>query len=154
MEKITISQISRKQQPSKNNPGTTYTITNVKDANEKVYSAFGRWAEGWKEGDIVEANVVEKEITGFDGFSKKVFNLENPNPLTNRFGPRNLWPQAYDLALNMAVNTKDLELTMDVIDRFAVKFKSRLENGPVVIPSPITAPVVEYSGLNPDEIPF
>jgi len=79
MEKITITKIGRKQQPSKFKQGETYTITTIMDDKGRKLVAMGGWSDSWKVGDVVEGEVSEKKWTDKDGFEQTSLNLTNPN---------------------------------------------------------------------------
>jgi len=78
--KIKISQIGRKQQPSKFKPGDTYTIATIMDElTGRKASAFGKWTDGWTVGSEQEVIWKENNYTDKDGFEQKGWNLENPD---------------------------------------------------------------------------
>jgi len=88
-EKIKISKISRKQQPSKFKPGDTYTIATVLDeVTGRKASAFGKWTDGWSVGGEYDVLWKSNSYIDKDGFEQKGWNLENPEkkPFVPRAG--------------------------------------------------------------------
>ena len=78
--KIKVSQIGRKQQPSKFKPGDTYTIATIMDElTGRKASAFGKWTDEWVIGGEYNAVWKENNWTDKDGFEQKGWNLENPD---------------------------------------------------------------------------
>ena len=120
---IKIKNLVRKQQPSKYKPGETYTIVNILSEDDKPYSAMGSWTDSWKDGDTVNAEVVEKRVSQSDGSVMTFYNLKNPNQ--SQFGKftRNTWPQAYALAIEVIKNVIDEE----TLDAVAARIKEKID---------------------------
>jgi len=131
MEKIKITKIGIKQQPSKFKPGETYSIVTILDTKNRKMTAMGKWAEGWKVGDIIEAEVKEKKWTDKDGFEQTNLALDNPNKqaFTPRGGGFNPMINAYQIAAELApllfAGKKKVEL--EDIDKLAIAIKSRFD---------------------------
>lgn len=107
--KIKISQIARKQQPSKFKPGETYTIATIVDEiTGRKASAFGVWTDDWKVGGEPEVIWKENKYTDKDGFEQKGWNLENPNkkvytgPRGGGFAAKPSIVDAYAIAATLA----------------------------------------------------
>ena len=107
-EKIKIVKIGRKQQPSKFKPGETYSITTIMDDENRKMAAMGKWADGGKIGDVIEAEVESKTYTDKDGFQQTSLNLKNPNPSSfsgkGGFGVsiKTIWSNSYTIAASLA----------------------------------------------------
>lgn len=130
MEKITIVKIGRKQQPSKFKPGETYSITTLLDEKGRKLAAMGQWAEAWKIGDVIEADIEEKKWTDKDGFEQVSLNLKNPNQkqFIPRGGPSPL-VTAYELAASLAplLYANKKKVTLKDIDELATEIKKKIE---------------------------
>lgn len=134
-EKIKITRIGRKQQPSKFKPGETYSITTLMDDKGRKLSAMGKWAEGWKEGDVIEAIVEMKTWTDKDGFEQTNLSLKNPNQQT--FSPRgsmfNPLISAYQIAATLAplLFASKKKVMLKDVDDLAEEIRKRLSAIPV-----------------------
>lgn len=137
-EKIKIVKIAVKQQPSKYKPGETYSIVTVMDEQNRKLTAMGKWAEGWKVGDVVEAIVEEKKWTDRDGFEQTGLSLKNPTPSTfNKGYQRNTLVDAYHIAAALApvVYASTKKVKMEDIDKLAEYVKTKLD-----VPTPQNTP--------------
>lgn len=131
MEKITIIKIGRKQQPSKFKEGETYNITTILDDKKRKMSAMGAWADNWKEGDVIEAEITTKKWTDKDGFEQESLTLTNPNKKTfTPGGQANPVIISYQLAASLApLLYKDKKsVKLDDIDKLAEELKKRLSS--------------------------
>ena len=176
-EKIKIVKLATKQQPSKYKPGETYSIITIMDEKNRKLTAMGNWAEGWKEGDVIEANVEEKKWVDRDGFEQTGLSLKNPNASTFKSFKRNSLIDAYHIAAALTpalYGTKKIK--MEEIDKLAEYIKAKLDaaapsDAPAAAPvkeavpvvnvndtaqAQTTAPVVEDDGLviEDDDKPF
>lgn len=57
--KITITEITKEEKPSKHYEGT-YTLARIVDQNGRSITACGKWVKNWKEGDDIEGVLQEK----------------------------------------------------------------------------------------------
>ncbi len=136
MEKIKIIKLGRKQQPSKFKPGEMYSITTIMDEKNRKLAAMGKWAEDWKVGDVVEAEIEEKKWTDKDGFEQVSLNVKNPNqkPFTPGGGRSFFNPKitAYQLAATLApiLFGDKKKITLKDIDELAEELKKRIEVAP------------------------
>lgn len=132
-EKIKIVKIGRKQQPSKFKPGETYNITTLMDEQNRKLVAMGRWADNWKIGDVIEANIEEKKWTDKDGFEQISLNLKNPEqkPFTPFGGGQKTNPIviAYQLAASLAplFFGDKKKITLADVDKLAEELKKRID---------------------------
>ncbi len=107
-EKIKIVKIGRKTQPSKYKPGETFNITTILDEKNRKMTAMGKWSDGWKLGDIVEAEIENKKYTDKDGFEQMSLSMKNPNAtaFTGKGGfsapAKSVWAEAYTIAATLA----------------------------------------------------
>lgn len=135
MEKIKIKKISRKELPSKYKEGETYALMTILDHKNRKLTAFGKWAEGWKEGDVVEVIVKEKTWRDKDGFDQVSLNLDNPNkkPFTPGFGGRgfNNKASAYNSAvmymIAVGLSGEKKKVTLEAVDTVATHFLSKID---------------------------
>ncbi len=129
-EKITIRKVGRKDMPSKFKEGDTYAMTTVLDSKKRKMTAFGKWAESWKEGDEVDVIIKEKTWKDKDGFEQVSLNLDDPNkkPFTPRggggFNPTiSAYNSAAMFAIAMAVSGTKKKLTLADLDKIAEHIK-------------------------------
>ena len=130
MEKIKITKIGRKIQPSKFKPGETYNITTVLDEKGRKLVAMGAWADNWKIGDEIEVEVSEKKWTDKDGFEQTNLNLTNPNkkPWSGGGSGGNPLIASYQIAVQFAplYFAEKKKVTLEDIDKLAEEIKKRI----------------------------
>jgi len=151
MEKIKIIKLGRKQQPSKFKPGETYSITTVMDDKNRKLAAMGKWAEDWKIGDVIEAEIEEKKWTDKDGFEQISLNIKNPKPFTPGAGRGFFNPKitAYQLAAALAplfFKDSKKKITLKDIDELAEELKNR-------ITVPVQPETTEIAAKKKEEVP-
>jgi len=152
-ERIKIVKIAVKQNPSKYKPGETYAVVTVMDDKNRKLSAMGRWAENWKVGDVIEANVEERKWTDRDGFEQTGLSLKNPTPSTfgNKGFTKNTLIDAYHIAAELAsvIYASKKKITMKDIDELATYIKSKLDTGTSTpAPTPAPTPAVPTVDVN------
>ncbi len=137
-EKVKITKIGRKQQPSKFKPGDTYSITTIlvpecsKGKNQKL-TAMGAWADSWKIGDEVEGIIEERKWTDKDGFEQINLSFTNPNKKT--FTPNRMFNpliSAYQIAASLAplIFAGKKKVMLEDIDKLASAIKTRIDVQP------------------------
>lgn len=135
-EKITIKKIARKDMPSKFKEGDTYKMTQVIDIEGRKMTAFGKWAENWKEGDTPDVIINKKSWKDRDGFEQISLNLENPNKSTGSFGGGSrkttsfnpmltIYNSAAMFAVALAVSGTKKKLKLEDLDRIAEHIKEK-----------------------------
>lgn len=134
-EKITITAIERKAQPSKYKPGTTYMAVYVTDQNGRRLAASGDWALAWTVGQIIDVDVETGTYQSSDGTQLPTYRIKSPFKSQFQGGPRHSpWEVAYTLALQILLK-EDLVAAFNQgfiqkLDQYAVFLRGRLENGP------------------------
>ena len=153
--KVKITQVGKKQQPSKFKPGETYTIATIMDEiTGRKASAFGGWTDNWKVGDEVDVIWKEHNWTDKDGFEQKGWNLENPNKKEytgpkGGYGAAAAKPSIVDAYAIAAVLTPVLYATKKTIKfedvvKIADALKAKFdEDVPAPAPTAAATPVVE-----------
>lgn len=138
IQKIQITKIGRKQNPSKFKEGETYTITTIVDGiSGKKMSTFGNWADNWKVGDTVEGIIESKTWKDKDGFDQQSWNIKNPNK--KEFVPykksasatKPLIVEAFHIAAVLAPILYDSKKKLKLVDitELANAIKAELEKG-------------------------
>lgn len=134
-EKITIQKIGRKDMPSKFKEGETYKLTTILDEKGRKMAAFGKWAEGWKVGDVIEAQIKEKKWTDKEGFEQVGLSLENPNKQTftpggikSNFNPTiSAYNNAVLFAIALGVSGSKKKITLEDLDKIATHFLGKFD---------------------------
>jgi hypothetical protein len=129
MEKITIKKLKRQDMPSKFKEGDTYKLTTVLDDKGRKMSATGKWAENWKAGDVIEANVEQSKWVDRNGNENINLKLTNPNPSTfNRgnFASRTHVDAAL-IAVQMFPLVSKKKASVDSIFELAEEIKAKLD---------------------------
>lgn len=161
MEKIKIVNIiERRPIASTRNPGTTFNVVKFLDDKNRLLETSGKSGDNFKSGDEIEGDIKQ------DQYGVKFY----PMSAGSKFGPKNLWPDAYRLAMDYVLNREDIkDMSFKYLDHFANQFKSRLENGPPIakvlnsVESSIPQSTNSFTGpsksdieedINIDNIPF
>ena len=156
-EKIKIVKIGIKQNPSKYKPGETYSIVTVMDEQNRKLTAMGKWAEGWKVGDTIDAIVEEKKWTDRDGFEQTGLSLKNPTPSTfNKGYQKNTLVDAYHIAAALvpALYGTTKKVKMEEIDKLAEYVKNKLDaNAPIATPAAPAKENVPVANVNETSAP-
>ena len=98
------------------------------DEQNRKLTAMGRWAEGWKVGDIVDAVVEERKWTDRDGFEQTGLSLKNPTPSTFKGYQKNTLVDAYHIAAALApIIYNGKKIKMVKIDKLAEYINNKLE---------------------------
>ena len=163
MEKITIAQIGRKQNPSKYKPGETYTITTIVDTLNRTMSAVGKWSETWQVGQTIDAEIKTDKYVGNDGLERVSLKLVDPNKKEWKGSGSNSWHKAYELAVLWVLGTQEGLKTLSDVDNIAKQIKLKLDNPPASganpapqtmagLLTPVAYPTPDYGPV--DEPPF
>lgn len=135
MEQIKITNVTRKQMPSKYQEGQFYTLTTIIDDKGREMTGSGKWTEGWQIGQTIDVNVVQGQWTDKDGFPHVSLKLENPNPAAaGGQGGKKFYPQRskmvdfYTLAIQMLPLFKTSSpITLDYVHDLAMAIKKKID---------------------------